>query len=226
MIFVASTLARSIGGQPIGIFGGTFDPIHHGHLRVALDILEELNLAEIRFIPSRQPPHRTRPGATPEQRLSMLQQAISEQAGFVLDDREFQRSGPSYMVDTLDSLRAEWPQTPLCLLLGLDAFRELHTWYRWQAIPELANLLIMHRPGNHPYDLPTELKQWLTVSQTTDTVELQQHKFGRVLFHPVTQLAISATSIRARIAQGLSPRYLLPEAVHHYIDEQNLYQTN
>ena len=218
----SSSSAKSIA-KPIGIFGGTFDPIHNGHLRVALDVLEQLEIAEIRFVLSRQPPHRIRPGATPEQRLTMLRYAIQEQPGFVLDDRELHRSGPSYMVDTLSSLRCELVRTPLCLLLGLDAFRELHTWYHWQTIPELANLLVLYRPGHHPSDIPLELRQWMSTNQVSDALELQVNLAGRVLFLPVTQLAISATLIRERIAQRGSPRYLLPEAVYHYIREHHLY---
>jgi nicotinate-nucleotide adenylyltransferase len=135
-------LANTQAGGFIGLLGGTFDPVHNAHLRIALDVLEQLQLAEMRFIPSRQPPHRAQPGASPEQRLAMLQRAVQGQPGFIVDERELRRSGPSYMVDTLCSLRADFSETPLCLLLGLDAFRELHTWYRWQTIPELAHILV------------------------------------------------------------------------------------
>lgn len=209
--------------RPVGIFGGTFDPIHNGHLRIALDALEQLHLAEVRFIPSRQPPHRESPGANSEQRLNMLQEAIKNQTGFLIDERELQRSGPSYMVDTLQSLRSELPETPLCLLIGQDAFRDLPGWYQWQAIPELAHLLIMQRPGHQQQDLPSELRQWVATSQTADESELHTHKAGRAYFFSVTQLSISATSIRSLIRQGQSPRYLLPEAVYQYISEQGLY---
>jgi nicotinate-nucleotide adenylyltransferase len=210
--------------QPIGLFGGTFDPVHNAHLRVALDVLEQLQLAEVRFIPSRQPPHRAMPGASARHRLMMLQHAIRNQPGFTIDERELRRGGPSYMADTLASLRTELPQTPLCLLLGLDAFRELTSWYHWQAIPELSHVLVMQRPGSDADDFTPALQHWVETSRIDDATGLQQTIAGRVLFWPVTQLAISASSIRDRIAGGFSARYLLPETVCEYICQHQLYQ--
>jgi nicotinate-nucleotide adenylyltransferase len=217
-------LAQTQAGRIIGLLGGTFDPVHNAHLRIALDVLEQLPLDEIRFIPSRRPPHRGQPGATAEQRLAMLQRAIKGQPGFCIDERELQRPGPSYMVDTLHSLRTELPETPLCLILGQDAFRELHTWYRWRAVFELAHLLVLQRPGHPQHDLSPEFAQWIEPRRIDDVAGLHQNLAGCVLFWPVTQLALSATSIRERIAQGYSPRDLLPEAVYEYIYQQQLYR--
>ena len=123
---------------PVGVLGGTFDPIHYGHLRPALELLETLELSEVRFIPCRIPAHRGAPSITAEQRLELVRLAIIGQPGFVADGRELRRAGPSYMVDTLVALRQELGDTPLCLILGSDAFQALTTWHRWQALTDLA----------------------------------------------------------------------------------------
>lgn len=132
----------------IGILGGTFDPIHFGHLRTALDVVEDLNLQQLRFIPCGEPPHRDQPHASPAQRLAMVQLAIASESRFMVDAREIQRGGPSYMVETLESLRQELgEQQSLGLIVGLDAFAALDSWYRWQDLIDLAHLIIMTRPG-------------------------------------------------------------------------------
>jgi len=209
--------------KPIGILGGTFDPIHFGHLRPALEAMEGVDLAEMRFIPCRQPAHRGLPQASPEQRLAMLERAILGQRGFVADSRELRRAGPSFMVDTLTSLRGEVGATPLCLLLGADAFDDLHHWRRWRDILELAHLLILHRPGRHPPRAPV-LAELVQARQVFHPHALRERPAGGILFQPVTQLDISGTRIRATLARGNSPRFLLPDAVLTYIDEQGLYQ--
>lgn len=187
-------------------------------MRVALDVLEGLKLAEIHFVPSARPPHRSSPMATPQQRLAMLEQAVAGQAGFLVDSRELKRDGPSYTIDTLASLRAERPDTPLCLLLGWDAFREFDVWYRWREIPSLAHIVIVHRP-DVTRDLPAQLDRWARRYSGKPL----QGPAGSLSFQPVTQLAISASAIRAALAENRSPRYLLPEAVLDYIRHHQLY---
>ncbi|MBK8181592.1 MAG: nicotinate-nucleotide adenylyltransferase [Candidatus Competibacteraceae bacterium] len=210
--------------KPIGILGGTFDPIHYGHLRPALELLEALALAEIRFIPCRIPAHRATPAITPDQRLKLVRLATADQAGFVVDERELCRPGRSYMVDTLTSLREELGDTPLCLIIGVDAFRELHTWHRWQDLSELSHLIVMQRPGASSKTLPPVLEAFVAAHLSQDAMALRQQPAGRLLFQAVTQLDISATQIRALLASGQSPRYLLPEAVLAYIRDRAMYQ--
>ncbi|MEZ5585335.1 MAG: nicotinate-nucleotide adenylyltransferase [Candidatus Competibacteraceae bacterium] len=210
--------------KPIGILGGTFDPVHYGHLRAALEVLEELGLAQIRFIPSRQPPHRNQPYATPEQRLTLLREAVAGQSGFVVDERELHRDGPSFMADTLLSLRAELGAQPLCLLLGMDAFNDLHHWHRWREIPDAAHIVVLYRPG---YDLTHSqaLGDLVMQRRIRHPHRLCEQPAGTILFQPITQLEISATRIRELLAQGRSPRYLMPDSVWHIIRDQGLYRS-
>lgn len=210
--------------KPIAVLGGTFDPIHDGHLRPALELFEDLDLAEIRFIPAGQPPHRDQPIASAKQRLTMLKLAVAGQSGFVVDERELYREGPSYMVDTLQSLRSELGDRPLCLVLGMDAFEGLPNWHRWEEIPDLAHLLVIHRPGSG-LPLSEVLGELLGERKLHHADALQEKPAGGILFHPVTQLDVSATRIREILAQGRSPRYLVPDQVWSYICEQGLYRS-
>ena len=207
----------------IGIYGGTFDPVHFGHLRPALEVQQALGLNEVRFIPTGQPPHRDMPHATAAQRLAMLRAAIDDQSGFVVDEREVQRAGLSYMVDTLASLRTELGTVPLCLILGYDAFLNLTSWHQWQRLLELAHLVITHRPGWNHDNLGAEL-QTLVQQHAMTMAQLSQASAGGVTFVEVTQLDISATRIRELVHAGQDIRYLLPESVYRMIREQNLYR--
>lgn len=208
----------------IGVFGGTFDPIHFGHLRPALDILQDLSLQEIRFVPLRIAVHRTQPAATAAQRLAMLRTAVAGQPGFAVDERELAREGGSYSYDTLVSLRDELgPTLPICLLTGLDAFGDFLSWHRPEGILELAHLVVMRRPGvEAPRD--SALMRWLEPRLAPGREDLAGAPSGRVLLREVTQLDISASAIRALIARDQSPRYLLPDAVLALIEGQGLYR--
>jgi nicotinate-nucleotide adenylyltransferase len=207
----------------IGIFGGTFDPIHYGHLRVALDVVEALGLDEIRFLPLEHAVHRAQPLASSAQRLAMLEAAIADEPRFRSDDRELRRGGQSYTLDTLRSLREELGDTPLCLLLGGDAFNSFLSWHEPQQVAELAHLVVMERPG---YALPTDpVLQMMVEQRETDlAADLRNAPGGHIWFQPVTQLDISATDIRNRVSHGRSARYLAPDPVLSLIDEHGLYR--
>lgn len=209
--------------RPVGVLGGTFDPVHYGHLRPALELLETLGLGEVRFIPCRVPVHRGAPSVTAEQRLELVRLAIIGQPGFVVDDRELRRPGPSYMVDTLSSLRRELGDAPLCLIVGGDAFRELNTWRRWQELTDLAHLVVMQRPGASLV-LPSALEAFVATRRVDKARLLHERPAGSILLQPVTQLAISATQIRDLLARGQSVRYLLPDPVLAYLHDRALYR--
>ncbi len=208
--------------KPIGILGGTFDPIHFGHLRSALELYEHCDLAEVRLIPCGTPPDRPAPQASREARLDMLQLAVADQPGLVVDDREIKRGGISYTIDTLTSLREEVGEQPLCLIIGADRLKTLPDWRHWEQLIALSHLLIMPRPG---YVAPTEGPVAdLVIEHTINDAALLRHTpAGQIFFSPITQLEIAATDIRDHIKQGRSPRYLLPEPVIHFINKQRLY---
>lgn len=196
----------------IGILGGTFDPVHFGHLRPALEVMQAVGLEQVRFLPNRIPPHRETPWLNAENRLELLKTAIDDQPGFELDQRELQREGHSYMVDTLESLRADFPSHSVCLVLGMDAFLGLKQWHQWQRVPELCHLIVTTRPG---FEMPGDFIQQLPATLVTKASGLSEVAAGRILLQSVTQLDISASHIRAMLAQGQSVRYLLPDEVNN-----------
>ncbi len=208
--------------KPLGIFGGTFDPIHFGHLRTAFELLGVLGLGEMRFVPAGQPPHRDTPRADAALRLALVEAAIADQPGFVLDDREVRRTGPSYMVLTLRELRAEFPGRPLCLVLGMDAFLGLPQWHEWRELLVLAHVVVAHRPG---WRVPVEgpLGGLLASHRTDRVADLHESPAGRILVHAVTQLEISSTELRGLLAAGHDPRYLVPEAVRTLLRDTGSY---
>jgi nicotinate-nucleotide adenylyltransferase len=212
----------------IGLLGGTFDPIHHGHLRSALEACEWLVLDELRLIPSARPPHRDQPGATADQRLAMARLALDDQmglpqTGLAVDDRELHRARPSYTVDTLESLRAEMGhEVCLYLIVGWDAFCGLPSWHRWEELLGLASLVVLQRP-DYDLEVPEVLKDLMAARSVSDPGE-SRAPAGEIILLAQTPLAISASHIRSLLAQGRSPRYLLPDAVLGYIESNGLYR--
>lgn len=208
----------------IGIFGGTFDPIHFGHLRTAFELLQALRLNEIRLLPAGNPPHRESTVAGPEQRLAMVRAATEGQPGFVVDDREIRREGLSYSVDTMRSLRADFPEDSLCLIVGMDAFLGLPKWHQWRELLELAHLVVAHRPGWRAPSMGP-LGELLVDRGTGRIGDLHETRAGCIYIHAVTQLEISSTELRKLIAAGRDPRYLMPDAVRAIIEDSGCYQT-
>ena len=207
---------------PIGIFGGTFDPIHHGHLRTALELLRRLSLARVLFVPGARQPLRGPSAAPAGTRLRMVRAAVREEPRFAVDTRELDRPGPSYTVDTLESLRGDHARRPLCLLLGMDAFLSLPRWRRWEELPELAHIVVAHRPGWRPPGRGP-LADLLKRRGAEDAAGLHERRAGSVLVTPVTQIDVSASRIRAFTAAGEDPRYLVPDSVRDIILETECY---
>ena len=208
--------------QPIGIFGGTFDPIHIGHLRTALELFSIVDFKEIRFMPCYEPVHKTKPLASPADRFAMVKLATADIGPFIADDTEIIRGGPSYMVDTLATLRKKFTHDPLCLIVGIDAFAHFHTWHRYEDILSLSHIVIADRP---PYALnKTDMAAALQADhETFDPLLLHQTYSGKIYRVRVTPLDISATKIRQIIAQGSDPKYLIPEQVTQYIQQHGVY---
>jgi nicotinate-nucleotide adenylyltransferase len=214
----------------IGILGGTFDPIHYGHLRFATAVQSALGLAQVRVIPSGVPPHRAAPWASPEDRLAMAQLGCAEFPGLQPDDREVRRAGPSYTVVTLQELHNEDRNRPLALLLGTDALQGLAGWHRWQQLFTLAHLVVVERPGTS-FDVATlapPLREQWERRLTTDPARLARQLAGSIVRVPVAPQPISATAIRAALERGAVGRAevagLLPAAVLAYIERNQLYR--
>jgi nicotinate-nucleotide adenylyltransferase len=211
--------------RPIGIFGGTFDPIHYGHLRTAFEMLQALKFDEVRFIPCGDPPHRGTTFANAELRFRMVDVAIAGQDGFVSDDRELRRDGPSYSIDTLLGMREEFSDRSLGLIVGMDAFLGLSKWHRWDEILEVAHIVVAHRPGWKAPDIGP-LGDLITEHGTHRVDDLHVTTHGRIHIHAVTQLEIASTEIRDLVAAGRSPRFLMPDAVSNVIEETSVYMRN
>jgi nicotinate-nucleotide adenylyltransferase len=191
----------------LGIFGGTFDPIHYGHLSAAWQVYQTFKLTELRFMPCNHPPHRAAPVASSEHRLNMLKLAIKDIPGFTIDDRELKTNDISYTVTSLTSIRNEIGAEPLCLILGADAFNQIHTWHEFEKIFKLADIIVLGRPD-------------ITVKQN------KMNNMGRVFFEHNTLLDISASHIRNMLHNNLKPKFLLPDAVLDYIKREHLYVNN
>lgn len=213
---------------PIGVIGGTFDPIHYGHLRLAEELGETLKLAEVRLVPSGTPPHRSAPQAGAGHRLAMVRLAVGGNPRLRVDEREVRRAGPGYTRDTLAELRAEAGGTrPLVLLLGADAFLEFATWHRWHEIFKLAHIAVAHRPG-FPVErwaerMPQPLAREYSARLMQQPLATHLSPAGGIAVVPFTALDISATAIRGMLRAGASPRYLLPAEVLDYIQSHRLY---
>ena len=208
--------------QAIGIFGGTFDPVHYGHLRAALEAMERLQLQDFRLLPAGTPPHRASTFASADHRLAMLKLALSRYPELQVDDREVRREGSSYMVDTLGEIRREEGEAPILMMIGQDAANVLDQWYDWHKLFDLAHLVIMRRPeSKHIYS--GALFEQVQPRLVNDPDQLRKTPAGLILPLEVTQLAISSTEIRRQIHAGLSPRFLLPDSVIEYILEHRFY---
>ncbi|NOT84137.1 MAG: nicotinate-nucleotide adenylyltransferase [Methylococcaceae bacterium] len=205
----------------IGIYGGTFDPVHFGHLRTALELKSLFKLTEVRLIPCANPPHRAVPLTPPLMRLQMLQLALANRQGLVADACELARTGPSYTIDTLRELRAEQGDTPMLLFMGMDAFAGLALWHQWQHLFDYAHIVVITRPGfKMPLDLPFFDQRLAINAEVLPTIPN-----GKLFFQSVTQLDISATAIRLLIARREDPHFLLPDSVIDFILQHKLYKT-
>ena len=199
--------------RPIGLFGGAFSPFHNGHLRLAIEALEQLGLYQMRLAPTAHPPHRAPSRISGARRLAWVESAVRAVPGLVADDRELLRDGPSYTVETLRELKTEWGERPLVLIMGADAFAHFHTWKDWETILDLAHLGIAARPGS-TLAPPPETAVRLAKSRLYRAEDLRDRPAGAWMEVALPALDISSTRIRRLLAEGRSPRGLLPDAVY------------
>lgn len=209
--------------KPIGILGGTFDPVHHGHLRLALEIVSKLDLDEVRLIPLKKPAHRQEPFATEKQRLHMLQLATEGSHDLIADDRELKRDEVSYSIDTLRSLRKEFPDRALCLIVGQDAFSKLDTWKEWQGLLDYAHIIVATRPDGNPVVYNETIADLLQNHETNNINKLHKEKNKLIMQLDIPLLDISSTLIRKNFSDKKDCRYLLPNSVIEYIKQESLY---
>lgn len=215
--------AIAANASPVAVLGGTFNPIHNGHLRSALELVELLGLERLHLMPCANPPHRQAPGCAAGSRADMVELAVADEARLVCDRRELARSGPSWTVDSLAGLRAEYgPERSLGLVMGCDALLGLERWHRWQALLDYAHIIVIARPGWHLPGAGT-VADWLEEHRMADASALRERPAGGVLVLELRPLAISSTEIRALCRAGRSARYLLPEPVLDYIETHELY---
>lgn len=206
---------------PLGILGGTFDPIHLGHLHIAYYVLQETPVKKIGFVPSYQPVHRSSPLASADDRTKMIKLAIKNTPEFYVDTREIERETPSFMIDTLMSLRKDFPQTPLVLILGMDAYLNLPAWKDWQDLLNYAHIVVVNRPS---IELSSHPNAWLKKHEQSNPHVLTEKLAGNVLLIETPPSSITATEIRKRIRDQKSILEWVPESVARYIDQHHLYQ--
>jgi nicotinate-nucleotide adenylyltransferase len=211
----------------IGLLGGTFNPIHFGHLRMAQELADALNLTEIRFIPSANPPHKAVPTVSAQQRAEMVQLAIADNPLFKLDTRELNRQGASYTIDTLISLREELGENvALCLMMGSDAFSKLDSWHRWDELLNYCHIVLVQRLDNQTQTkLSDQLTVFLTDHYTENSGDLTEKSAGYIHMQKITTQDISATKIREMLKTGMNTKYLTPDKVLTYIKQQHLYSS-
>ena len=207
----------------IALFGGTFDPVHLGHLRSAHHVRSVLSLDQVRLVPSLEPPHRKLPESTAEHRLAMLRLAVLDFPGIIVDDREIARGGSSYSFDTLESFRGEFGlRSSIHLIMGMDAFNKFDEWYRWRDIGHLCNIIVLKRPGNS-FVISSLMNDWMK-DRVCSLGQIKERPSGRICFVELEQIDVSSTEIREDLNRGLNTSMQLTTKVASYIQVHRLYQ--
>lgn len=209
--------------RSIGILGGAFDPIHYGHIRLALEASEQLDLDQVRLIPVNVPPHRTNPVAPPEHRHAMIELAINDDPNLCIDSRELESEDISYTINTLKSLRQEFIDDAICLIVGRDAFNEIDSWKDWQELLNYVHIIVANRPGELTNDISSELNNWIEKHQANDSALLKNNLSGSIYFIDIPMLDISSSMIRQSCSEHESVNDLLPSPTLSYIKDNHLY---
>ncbi len=209
----------------IGILGGTFDPVHNGHLHVATSLLKQIPLDEVRFLPCSTPVHRAAPIASPEDRLAMLKRACANLPNITIDEHEIRRQGPSYMIDTLRDLKKEQPNDHFCLILGQDAFNFFDTWFEWQSILDYCHLIIINRPHSKK-ELNKSIQQFIIEYRSLNLNSLFSLSHGKIFFSEISPLDISATQLRSQLKKKHYDEKAISPLVLQYIIQHELYSNH
>jgi nicotinate-nucleotide adenylyltransferase len=207
----------------IGILGGTFDPIHNGHIRLALEAQKQLDLDQVKLIPVNIPPHRTKPAASSSQRRSMIELAIKDETKLCIDSRELESKNISYSINTLKSLRQEFPDAALYLIVGRDAFNKIDSWKDWQDLLDYAHIIVANRPNESINNISPELKSWIEKYQIADHAQLKNNLSGNIIFINIPMLDISSSMIRQCYSENKTVTNLLPTLIQTYIKDNQLY---
>ena len=204
----------------MGVFGGTFDPVHQGHLCTVASVRQQLDLAHVLFVPAARPRLRSVPTASATHRVQMLKRALASEPSFDVNDLELGRDGPSTTVLTLEALQYDYQETPICFILGIDAFLGLPEWHRWTELLGLAHFVVMSRPGTV---LPVERPTWWVRAETTDLSIVHQRRAGSIVMIEVPPMDVAASNIRERLRAGDDISRSVPKRVIDYITEHRLY---
>ena len=204
----------------MGVFGGTFDPVHQGHLRTVASVQQQLDLTHVLFVPAARPRLRSAPIASATHRLEMLKRALASEPSFEVNDLELGRDGPSTTVLTLEALYHSYQETPICFILGIDAFLGFPQWHRWTELLGLAHFVVMSRPGTV---LPVERPTWWVRAETTDLSMVHRRRAGSVVMVEVPPMDVAASNIRERLRVGDDISHSVPKSVIDYITEHQLY---
>jgi len=207
----------------IGFLGGSFDPIHNGHLLPAIEVAEQLQLQQLFLMPNHIAPHKAGSHCSAMQRVEMVKLAVQDVDTLAIDTRELNRDSASYTVETLKEIRVQYPNTPICFLMGMDSLINFDKWYQWQNILNYCHLVVCARPG-WKGEFNDTVQDLLNHHQTQSVDELHQFQSGKIYFQKTVQFDISSTQIRHHIKHDLNIEGLLPQPIHHYIKRHKLYK--
>ncbi|MEM6986737.1 MAG: nicotinate-nucleotide adenylyltransferase [Pseudomonadota bacterium] len=204
----------------VGVLGGTFDPVHIGHLRPALEALETLGLDEVRLVPCHLTPHRPQPGRSTAFRAQLVASAVASERRFVLDDREMLRDAPSYTFDTLQSMSRQMPSASLYFMLGVDSLNGLDRWHRWDEILGVSHLVLLRRPGHQL----NAFANGLLATHGASAAVARTTRAGCIVTLDTIELQVSSTELRGLLSRGGDPRYLVPDSVRDILLESTAYR--
>jgi len=209
--------------EPVGLLGGAFDPVHIGHIDMARQCIETLNLKEVRFIPANIPPHKSRPVAERQHRLAMLDCALKPFPELTVEDAELRRGGVSYTIETLEHLRLKNNVRPVCFIMGMDAFATLTTWKHWRKLTDNAHLILIHRKGQGALNLNDQMRAFYDKHACRSVSAIHARPHGHVYKTTITIMEVSSSQIRGLLKNGEETEQLLPAEVYNYIKENSLY---